>query len=66
MSLQFDENHNNDKNQDELQNPNSTLDTQSTDLTVDSNTLMVPLRPIEEQHVPQSTEQNPQYLIQGT
>ena len=38
VSLQPDDNHNNDTSQDELQNPNPTLDTQSTDLTVDSNT----------------------------
>ena len=66
LSLQFDENNNNDNNQDELQNPNPTLDTQSTDLTVDSNALMVPIRPVEEQHIPHNTEHNPQYLIQGS
>ena len=66
LSFQFDENHNNDKNQDELQNPNPTLDTQSTDLTVDSNALMVPVRHVEEQNITHNTEQDPQYLIQGS
>ena len=66
MSLQFDENHNNDNNKDELQLPIPTLNTQSTDLTIDSNELMVPIRPIEDQDISQIIEQDPQYLIQGS
>ena len=66
LSLQLDENHNNDNDQDELQLPNPTLDAQSTDLTVDSNILMVPIRPIENQDISHNIEQNPQYLIQGS
>ena len=48
LSIQPADNHNNDNSQDELQDPNSTLDTQSTDLTVDSNGLLVPVRHVEE------------------
>ena len=66
LSLQPDENHNSDNNQDELQNPNPTLDTQSTDLRVDSNALLVPLRQVEEQDITHHTGQDPQYLIQGS
>ena len=66
MSLQLDENHNNDNKLDEFQNPNPTLDTQSTDLTVDSKALMVPTKPVEEQDTPHDTEQDPTYLIQGS
>ena len=66
MSLRFDENQNNDNDQDELQLPNPTLDTQSTDLTVDSNILMVPLGPIENQNISHTIEQDPQYLIQAS
>ena len=66
LLLQFDENHNNDNDQDELQLPNPTLDTQSTDLTVDSNILMVPIRPIKNQDTSHNIEQDPQYLIQGS
>ena len=66
LSLQFDEDHKNDNNQVELQNPNPPLDSKSTHLTVDSNALMVPLRPVEEQDIPHNTEQDPQYLIQGS
>ena len=65
LSLQLDENHNSDNDQDELQLPNPTLDTQSTDLTVDSNILMVLIRPIENQDITHNKEQDPQYLIQG-
>ena len=60
------ENHNIDNDQDELQLPNPTLDSQSTDLTVNSNALMVPIRPIEDQDPSHNTEQNPQYLFQGS
>ena len=42
LSLQPNKNNNTDNNQDELQNPNPTLDTQSADLTVNSNALFVP------------------------
>ena len=66
LSLQIDEHQNNDNNQDELQNPNPTLDTQSTDLTVNSYALVVPIRPIEEQDLPDNTEQDLQFLIQGS
>ena len=66
LSLQPYENYNIDKNQDELQNPNPTLDTQSTDLTVDSNALLVPVRLVEEQNLRHKTEQYPQYLIQDS
>ena len=66
MSLQFDENHYDDNNQDELQNSNPTLNTQSTDLTVDSIALMVPVRPVEEQDITHDTEQDPPCLIQGS
>ena len=66
LSLQPDENHNNDKNRDELQNPNPTLDTQSTDLTFHSNASLLPVRHVEEQNVQHNTEQDPQYLIQGS
>ena len=64
LSLQPDENHNNDIYQDELQNSNPTLDTQNTDLTVDSNDLLIPVRHVEEQDIRNNTEQVPQYLIQ--
>ena len=60
MSLQFDENNNNDNIQHELQNPNPTLDTQSTDLTVDSHALLVPIGQVEEQNILHITEQDPQ------
>ena len=63
LSLQLDDNHNNDNNQNELQYPNSTLDTQSTDLTVDSNAFLVPVRHVEEQDIRRNTEQDPQYLF---
>ena len=66
LSLQFDETQDNDNDQDELQLPNTTLDTQSTNLTVDSNILMVPKRPIENQDISHNVEQDPQYLIQGS
>ena len=66
MSLQPDENHNINNNQDEIQNPNPTLDIQSSDLTVDSNDLLVPVRHFEEQNIRHNTEQDPQYLIQGS
>ena len=62
MSLQPNENPNYGNNQDELQNPNPTLDTQK----ADSNTLLVPVRRDEEQNIKLSTEQNPQLLIQGS
>ena len=61
MSLQSDENHNNDNDQDQLQLPNPTLDTQSIDLTVDSNISMVPIRPIENHDTSHNIEQDPQY-----
>ena len=66
LSLHFEENQSNDNNQDELQHPNSTLETQSTDLTVESNTLMVSIRPIEDQDISHNTQQDPQNLIQGS
>ena len=66
MSFQSDENHNNDNDQGQLQLTNPTLDTQSIDLTVDSNILMVPIRPIENQDTSHKIEQGPQYLIQGS
>ena len=66
MSLQSDANHNNDNNQDELQNPNPTLDTQSTDLTVDSNALLVPIRQVEKRDTTYHIEHDPQYSIQGS
>ena len=66
LSLQHDENHNNDNNEDELQKPNPTLDTQITDLTVDSNALIIPVRHVEEQNIQHQTEEYPQYLIQGS
>ena len=66
MSFQPDDNHNNDNKQDELQNPISTLDSQNTDLTVNSNASLVPVRHVEEQNIRQNTEQDPQYLIQGS
>ena len=65
MSIQPDDNHNNDT-QDEPQDPNSTLDTQSTDPTVDSYAFLVPVRRVEEQDVRRYTEQDPEYLIQGS
>ena len=61
MSLQPDDIHINDTNQDELQDPNPTLDTQSTDLTVDSNAFLVPVRHVKEQDIRHNTEQDPQY-----
>ena len=66
MSLQLDDNHNNDNNQNELQYPKPTLDTQSTDLTFDSNAFLVPVRHVDEQDIRRNTEQDPQYLIQGS
>ena len=66
MSLQPNDNHNNDNNQDELQDPNPPLDNQSTDLTVDSNAFLVPVRHVEEQDMRHNTEQNPQSLFQGS
>ena len=62
MSLQPDENNNDGNNQDELQN--SSL--RSADLSVDSNALLVPVRHVEEQNIRHNTEQEPQYLIQGS
>ena len=62
LSLQPNENPNNGNIQDELQNPNPTLDTQK----ADSNSLLVPVRRDAEQNIKLSTEQNPQHLIQGS
>ena len=64
LSLQPNENPNNDNNQYELQNPNPTLDTQSIALTADSNAQLVPLRSVEGQKIRPSTEQDPQHLFQ--
>ena len=66
LSLQPDDHHNNDNNNDEHQVPNPTLDTQSTESTVDSNALLEPVRHVEEQNIRHYTEQDPQYLIQGS
>ena len=67
LSLQPNDNQdNNNKNQDEIQNPNPTLDTQSTHFTVDLNASLVPVRQVEEQNITHNTEQDPQYLIQGS
>ena len=66
LSLQFNENHNNDNDQDELQLPKPTLNTQNTDLTIDSKILMVPMRPIENQDISHIIEQDPKHLIQGS
>ena len=65
MSIQPNENLNNDNYQDELQNPNPTLDTQSIPLTANSNALLVPVRRVEEQNKELSIEQDPKHLIQG-
>ena len=66
MSLQLDDNHDNDNNHDELQDPNPALDAQSTDPTNDSNAVSVPVRHVEKQDIRRNAEQNPQYLIQGS
>ena len=66
LSLQPVENRNNGNNQGELQISNLTLDTQSTDHTVGSNALLVPIRQVEEQYITHHTEQDPQYLNQGS
>ena len=66
MSFQFDDNHDNVTNQDELQDPSPVLDTQSTDPTIDSNAVLVPVRHVENQDIRRNTEQDPQYLIQGS
>ena len=66
MSLQPNENPNNDNNQDELENPHPTLDTQRIALKADSNSLLVPVRRVEEQYIGLSTEQDPQHLIQAS
>ena len=66
LPLQPNENQDNNKNQDQFQNPNPTFDTQSTDITVDSNALLVPVRHVEDQNMQHNTEQDPQYLIQGS
>ena len=62
LSLQLDDNHNNDNNQNELQYPKPTLDTQSTD----SNAFLVPVKHVDEQDIRRNAEQDPQYLIQGS
>ena len=64
FNLILDDNQDNDKNQNELQNANPTLDTQSTDPTIDSNAVLVLVRHVEEQDIRQNTEQYPQYLFQ--
>ena len=66
LFIQPNENPNNDNNQDELQSPNPTLDTQSTALTVDSNAFLVPVRRVEEQNIRPNTEQDPEHLIHGS
>ena len=66
LSLQLDDNHDNENNQDELQDSNPALDTQSTDPTTDSNAVLVHVRHVEEQAIRRNTEQDPQYLIQGS
>ena len=66
LSLQPNDNQDNNSNPDEFQNPNPTLDTRSKNLTVDSNALLVPVRHVEEQNIRYNTEQEPQYLIQGS
>ena len=43
LSLQPNDNQDNNNTQDEFQKPNPTLDSQSTDFTVDSNALLVPV-----------------------
>ena len=47
LSFQSVDNHDDDNNQDTFQNPNPTLDNQSTDLTVNSNALLKPVRHVE-------------------
>ena len=49
LSLQPYEKLNSDHTQDDLQNPNPTLDNQSTSHTLDSNTILVPVRFVTEQ-----------------
>ena len=66
MSLQPNDNQDNNNTQVEFQKPNPTLDTQSTDFTVDSNALLVPVRQVEEQNMTHNTEQDPHYQIQGS
>ena len=65
LSLQFNENPNNDNNQDGLQNLNPILDTQSTAHTVNSNALVIPVRRVEEQNI-EDTQSDTQDLIQGS
>ena len=65
MSLQLDDKHEKENNQDELQDPNPALDTHSTDPTIDSSAVLVPVKPVEEREIRHNTEQDPQYLIQG-
>ena len=60
-SLQPNENLNSDHNQDDLQNPNPTLDHQSTVPTVDTNAILVPIVLFTEQD-PQHLTQNPSIL----
>ena len=64
MSLPLDDNHDIDNKEDELQDPKPALDTQSTDPTIDSNAVFIPVRHVEEQEIQRNTEQDPQYLIQ--
>ena len=66
LSFQLDVNHDNKINQDELQDPSFALDTHSTDPTIDSNAVLVPVRHDEDQDMRHNTEQDPQYLIQGS
>ena len=66
LSLYLDDNQKYDNNQDEFQNPNPTLVTQSTDPTVDSNAFLVPVRHVEEQDIRRNTEHNPKFLFQGS
>ena len=66
LSLQLDDNHDYENNQDELKDPNPALDTHSTDPTIVSNAVLVPVRNVEEQNLRHNTEQDPQYLIQGS
>ena len=66
MSLQLDYNHDNENNQDELQDPNPVLDTQSTDPTIDLNAVLLPVRHVEEQDIRHNLEQDTQNLIQGS
>ena len=56
MPLQPNENLNGDHNQNELQNPTSTLDNQSKAQTVDSNAILAPIG--------LGREQDPQHLTQ--